>query len=362
MSSSARKKEKHRLKRKEKKHQMQRINSRTALQRLAAEGGELECWITPDWKERGMASIQVLGRAPGGHGAFAAFLVDLWAVGLKDAFGRSDVPWLDFCEGNMEPWVERTSAVKLEPQVARRLVAGAVRFGRQNSFRMPPQWEKFVVIFGRSILNEIPTADLSDFGADGGVRYVGTEEFLRSRLTVPVQEFASRPNTHLVIGGDPRLATVEDAEADEEDETDESDPDADDKAEAIDELYSFTQAGAARLAERARQWIAENHAEEIARLDEAAKLVMFSIVPAMDSLQAGKDPTDEEMKDSEWLVEMMLATHDPQEHAALAASVEKLREVMLRFDAEEQQARGLRENGDLGQAEAPAPNAITAPT
>ena len=68
MSSSARKKEKHRLKRKEKKHQIQRMNSRTALQRIAAEGGELECWSTPDWKEQGLASIQVLGRAPGGRG------------------------------------------------------------------------------------------------------------------------------------------------------------------------------------------------------------------------------------------------------------------------------------------------------
>ena len=52
MSHDARKKEKHRLKRKEKQQRLRKLNSRTALQRLAAEGGQLECWVTPDdWKD-----------------------------------------------------------------------------------------------------------------------------------------------------------------------------------------------------------------------------------------------------------------------------------------------------------------------
>ena len=355
MSSSARKKEKHRLKRKEKKHQIQRANSRTALQRIAAEGGELECWITPEWKERGIASIQVLGRAPGGRGAFAAFLVDLWAVGLKDAFGRSDVLWLDFREDNMEPWVERAGAVKLDPQVARRLVAGAVRFGRQNNFRMPPGWEKFVVIFGRGILNEIPTADLTDFGVDGGVRYVGTEEFLKSRLAIPVQEFTSRPNTHLVMEADPGIAEFHDEDVD--DETDDGEIDLDERT--IESLYQMTRAGTDRIIEKVQQWITDNHAEPIPLLEQAAKISMFALVPSMDSLGAGHDPTDEERQRSQQLVDLMLATHDPEEHRVLAASIQRLQQIMRKIDAQGADAPRLQNRAASAAAELPAPNEIS---
>jgi hypothetical protein len=222
MSSNARKKEKHRLKRKEKQRKLRKLNSRTALQRIAAEGGQMECWVSPkEWKDEGIASLQVLGHAPGGRAAFAAFLVDLWAVGLKDAFGRSDVPDLEFREGSVEPWVERSGAVRIDPSIARRLVAGGVRFGRQNDFRMPPELEKWAVIFGRDILNEIPTADLSDFGIEGGLRYVGSMQFLQKRLAVPVSEFLARPNVHWVIQPDIESPQwVSPAESDEADEPD----------------------------------------------------------------------------------------------------------------------------------------------
>lgn len=324
MSSSARKKEKHRLKRKEKKHRLQRMNSRTALQRIAAEGGELECWITPDWKEQGIASIQVLGRAPGGHGAFAAFLVDLWAVGLKDAFGRSDVPWLDFREGNLEPAVEKSGSVKLDPAVARRLVAGAVRFGRQNSFRMPPQWEKFVVIFGRAILDEIPTADISDFGIDGGIRYMGTTEFLKTRLNVSPDEFLARPDVHWVMGPDPRVS----GSIGEADLTAES-PNEED-VESLQAVFNVTRQGASQIAEQVQQWCTAHGVEQIPHLEEATNLLMFSMLPSTISKEEeeGDEPTKADIQQGQDLMNMMLAQKPAAEREALMASFARLRDVV----------------------------------
>lgn len=327
MSSSTRKKEKHRLKRKEKRQQMQRVQSRTALQRIAAEGGRLECWIMPaDWKQAGIASIRVLGHAPGGRAATAMFLVDFWAVGLKDVFGRGDVPEPEFREGNLDPWIEKSGAVKLDAAAARRMIAGAVRFGRQNSFRMPPEWEKFIVIFGRDILNEIPTADLSNFGIDGGVRYVGTMEFLQKRLTVLPNEFFARPNHHYVMEMDRTLTQRPVEDVDEGDSLD---------TESMESILSATNGGAEIIAKKAQDWIDANHAEPIPRIDEAARLIMFSLLPASESLRAGADPTEKEMEESNRLVKMMLATQSAEDQQVLAASVEKLRVVIEKVTAGE---------------------------
>src|SRR5579872_4721209 len=102
MSRDSRKTERRRLKRKQKQLKIRKAKSRTALQHIAAEGGTLECWITPDWKEQGLASIQVLAHTAGGRCASAGFLVDLWCVGLKDGFGRSEVS-SGFRQAGLEP-------------------------------------------------------------------------------------------------------------------------------------------------------------------------------------------------------------------------------------------------------------------
>src|SRR5688500_13081211 len=91
MSRDARKKEKQRLKRKQKQTQARKAAAVTPLERIARSGGELECYVNADWREGGLASIHVLGRAPDGRLAYAAFLVDVWCIGLKDAFGQRQI-------------------------------------------------------------------------------------------------------------------------------------------------------------------------------------------------------------------------------------------------------------------------------
>jgi hypothetical protein len=348
MSRDARKKEKHRLKRKEKQQRLRKLNARTALQRIAAEGGQLECWVSPEnWKEQGIASIQVLGHAPGGRAAFAAFLVDLWAVGLKDAFGRSDVPALEFREDNLEPWIDRVGAVKMDPQTARRLIAGGVRFGRQNSFRMPPEWEKWVVIFGRDILDEIPTADLSDFGIEGGLRYVGSIEFLDRRLSIPTKEFLGRPDVHWVMGPDPGTTGPRSVGefAGEEIE--------DQAWDQLEELRRAAETTAAKIAQDARAWCESHGAEPIPMLDEAARAIMFSMIPAIDAHMAGERPSDEDFQRSGHLGAMILAQHAPAERRILEESILRLRDCMTEMGKAMEASRELPAAADASPTDKP---------
>ena len=89
MSRDARKKQKQRLKRQQKQRERRKAQAVTPLQRIARDGGTLECYVNANWRETGMANLNVLGHAPGGRLALASFLVDVWCVGLKDAYGRA---------------------------------------------------------------------------------------------------------------------------------------------------------------------------------------------------------------------------------------------------------------------------------
>ena len=173
----------------------------------------MRCFVNADWREQGIASIVAFKDARGFGQVMGAFLVDLWCFGLKDAWGRTEVTGEE---------IDRTvnGRMKLEPldlAVAQRLVAGAIAFSRKNGFRLPVNYERWTAMLG--ITSETPI-DLSEFGIDGGLRYVGEIEDLQSRLIYQsVDEFLHRPDVKYIAGlGAPVGYDVyEEAEEDHED-------------------------------------------------------------------------------------------------------------------------------------------------
>lgn len=197
MADRARKKEKHRLDRLKKQRESRKLQGVSPLRRIAASNPRLECWITEGWKEMGIASVQVLATPREGPSALGLFLVDLWAVGLKDVGGTIGISRMEVMkqhEQNLGPAI-----VPIDPAEVRRLIAGAIRFSRQNGFKLPAKWENWVSILGP--LGDLATADLADFTKDGKVLYVGEEEFLGERLAdSSPREFLARPDTDYTIG------------------------------------------------------------------------------------------------------------------------------------------------------------------
>jgi len=219
MSNHAKKREKHRLKRL-KKQRESRNDAMTPLQRLAKQGGKLDCRINVGWEKEGIANVVVYGTTADGRHALGVFLVDAWCVGLKDAWGRVQILRDDFDE-LFKQWEDRLPMQRISADHARRLVAGAIRFSRQIGFKLPSGWEKWAKIFGE--LGDVASADLSAFGKDGGVFYVGNERFLRDRLIgCTPQEFFARPGVHYMmkVSGS-TVVSDEDADFDEYDEDDE---------------------------------------------------------------------------------------------------------------------------------------------
>jgi hypothetical protein len=301
MASDARRKEKKRLKRKQKQQALRKAKLRTPLSRVASEGGRLECWVTGQWREMGMADVLVLAHAPGGGCAFAAFLVDLWCVGLKDTWGEADVTELEFRESILERWQQRTDGVRLDPAVAKRLVAGAVRFSRQNGFKLPARWDRWVSVFGP--LGNLNEADLSDFGKEGALEYVGTAKFLRERLIgCTPEQFLARPDVKWsLFTGEPRpiddlcrpegsFAEMADDEGDEYEDEDDEDFDEEELEGDVRLLSEAMERMVEQLSNAVRKWCFANGRVPSPKLKEGAAVALASTSLAMPA-DGGVDQT-----------------------------------------------------------------------
>jgi hypothetical protein len=262
----------------------------------------------------------VLGHTAAGRSAFAAFLVDIWCVGLKDAFGRSDVPASEFREERIEPMIEQGHATPVSLLNAKALVAGGIRFSRQNGFRLPPDWEKWASIFGRDMAEEARDADLTDFGTDGGLRYMGTEEFLRTRLIgCTLEEFIARPDVQWVMEGDADIFDDDEEDVDE-DLIDDDDFDFDE--EQLEAAGKLLEEAVTQITRNVRTWCSETGIEPHPQLEKAAKI---AIATAPLSMVEGPDPEGEKAAFVEdKIVNLLLDELDPSEREGVREALDQI--------------------------------------
>lgn len=338
MASDARKKEKQRLKRKQKQQQARKAAALSPLERIAKSGGQLECYVNDDWAESGMANVQVVGHAPGGQLAHAAFLIDVWCVGLKDAYGHRQILRSEF-DDHLDRMNEQLDMVRIPDAEAKRLVGGGIQFARRNGFRLPPHHDRWVSIFGK--LSDA-VVDLTDFGIDGGLRYIGTEQFLRQRLTAcTAEEFFARPDVEWVMGdGMPRDVTelVGESSADDDDEegADFGGLDLSDQPMLEEMARMFGDIGD-RAEDAVRKWCFQTGQPPHPRLREALNALFVSALPmAVHAEAAAEDPSAVEEigppPDPSDILDAALADMPAGEHEAMEVAMDQVWHFMRQFE------------------------------
>jgi hypothetical protein len=221
MSDRAKKKERQRLKRQKKKLAMRRAQSVSPYKRIAAAGEVEACYINSDWQENGLATVELIRRNPQGGHALAVFLIDMWCAGLKDAWGHLDLMQEEL-DGHLDRAKQRVELIRIDVDLARQLVAGAIRFARQNGFRLPAHFDRWTNLLGGKI--EADTADLSRFGKDGKLMWIGPLDDLRDRLIACTpEEFLQRPDVQFTTEVDPGMYGFDELFGDEDDDEDEED-------------------------------------------------------------------------------------------------------------------------------------------
>ena len=335
MGRDARSKEKQRLKRKQKQLAARKAKSVTALQKIALTGGELECHVNRGWKQQGMASIFVLGKTPGGRCAYSCFLVDVWCVGLKDTWGKSEATLIEF-EELLDGASRGMDLVRISAAETRRLVAGGVRFARENGFRLPEHWQRWTSIFGDA--GEAGAADVTDFGVTDEqgrrkLRYMGTAEFLRRGLIgTTVEEFLKRPDVEWVM---PDLSPRGLDDADYDDYDDDLADGGDEKAGQDDEALADTlKATSDKLEDAVRKWCFGRGVAPHSLLRAAVELLMIAILPAAaygDAEAAGELDGADEIPDPNSIIESALGMVAPDRRGQFEAALEQVHQYMKSF-------------------------------
>jgi hypothetical protein len=191
--SKADKKQRQKKKREAKKREQRRRDSVSPFKRLADAPGDAEFWTTGDYSNEGQCEILVFKEAAGLSGV-VAFLIDRGVVGLKEAWVRMGLSigqfreTLDASRDRGLP-MARTTAVD-----AAAVIAGALRWTRQNGMRLPKDWEKTIRILGP--MPDIATADVSKFEME----FQGHPEDLRQRLIgEPFEAFIQRKDVSILF-------------------------------------------------------------------------------------------------------------------------------------------------------------------
>lgn len=148
LKNRQRKVERREAKRKEKRRTLAKSRNLGLAESLksAARYPVLDCCCTATMWDDGMGNVLLSRTLPDGRVAFAVFLVDLYCLGVKDAFGHivTQGEYKDF----HADLASRGQLDKLAPAECRELVEGAVEYAADLGLRPHADYRKVFPIFG----------------------------------------------------------------------------------------------------------------------------------------------------------------------------------------------------------------------
>jgi hypothetical protein len=93
-----------------------------------------ECFINVDWREKGMATILISKKQPGGNITFGVYLVDIFCLGLKNTFFNFNLSEDKY----REVWTRLNSneeLFKADIVETQNIIYGAIDYAEEFGFR-----------------------------------------------------------------------------------------------------------------------------------------------------------------------------------------------------------------------------------
>ena len=98
------------------------------------------CWIMSGWQESGITPVVVARQQEPGRILFASYMVDMYCLGIKDAFTRSD-----FTMAKFERELPKLCANEPEPcsvELAHEVIYGALEYAAALGFEPAPEFRQ----------------------------------------------------------------------------------------------------------------------------------------------------------------------------------------------------------------------------
>ncbi len=285
-----------RAKRDQKKREKLRQQDVRVHHRLSNVATLLECRINSNWKHVKLANLRMIWRLTGGGHASAAFLIDLSCLGLKDVYGDLQASYQGFMDA-----MDR-APIDMEPcdlGLARQLVAGSVLWARRHGFALPQGYERWTALLG-----ELPAQDqidLSGFGNEGGLHYLGTRKELARRYTRgPLSDLLEMPGFRFTFEESQPADFTDEAEYDPPQAMDD-DPIEDalpEDQKVLNELVDVIEMSSAQLTRDLKHYCAVQGIEPNPQLAAAARLFIGASLVSLS--QADENGENNSVIDHDW--------------------------------------------------------------
>ncbi len=309
VAGKSRKQAQKQRKRKQRREESIRRQAGSPYQRIGRSGEVVACYINENWKKSGCASLFVLRRSRDQGLVLAAFLVDLWCIGLKDAWGRLDFTMEEFKKGILNSDRAYVDLVRIDLDTVKHLVTGGIRFAHQNGFKLPHRYQRWTAMLGD--IGDWKSADLREFGLDGKLCYVGELEDLNKKLIgCSVNEFFGRDDVDYIMGDHQLTPEDEDNLAIEE---------------LSDELNH-------RIVTAVRKWCFANGNEPHPRLADAVDIMLESMMQVPDSDEDEEDEHGFPDLDMETMDTNMDRLMDVDDHIELTEALMQLAYYVSQFN------------------------------
>lgn len=202
MATRQRKAEKHRKKRKTRAREQRAFTLRQDHRAKSDAHPLFACFVNDTWEEDGKASIFIARTISPGRLALASFLVDTWGMGLKDAWGRIDIPTSDWSELMERAESHGVSMTRLDLATAKHLVYGGIELAEEVGFRLPRRYERWTAILGPLPAGEEPDRSLF-FDETGRIHVMCSRRDLEARLVgTSIKKFLLRKDITVTLGDD----------------------------------------------------------------------------------------------------------------------------------------------------------------
>jgi hypothetical protein len=160
----------------------------------------LGCWVMQGWREAGIAPVVVARQQDADRVIFGVYLVDIYCLGVKNAFCNADFPRKRFvqeldrlCRGTPE---------EIEASLAHGLIYGSIAFAERYDFK--PHRDFKLASYILEPPETFPPNHNLEFGKDGKPFFVSGPYDNAEAILAQLERTAGEGNYHFLVGfGDP---------------------------------------------------------------------------------------------------------------------------------------------------------------
>jgi hypothetical protein len=161
-----------------------------------------ECLIASNELEmRGMGNVIISRKLPDGRIAASIFLLDIYCLGVKDAFNSlSDIVEYDGLKNKIDLYSKLES---IHPSCLRKLVEGGIYYAKNIGFHPHKDYKLAKMLLG-DIDSSVCPMDF-EYGKDGKPLFISSENYSATQERIIVNKLrktCGEGNFHFVVGGD----------------------------------------------------------------------------------------------------------------------------------------------------------------